>query len=51
VEFYSGGGRALALARANLTNRPTRRAVEQMQTIASSGGEAATQTGSSAVMT
>jgi tetratricopeptide (TPR) repeat protein len=38
AEFYAGSGddrrRALALARANVANRPTRRAVRQMQAIA-----------------
>ena len=38
AEFYSGSGndgrRALELARANVANRPTRRAVKQMEAIA-----------------
>ena len=50
---YAGSGndrrRALELARANLANRPTRRALKQVQTIAVSAGEAAGRTaGSSA---
>jgi hypothetical protein len=40
AEFYAGSGndcrRALELARANLANRPTRRALKQVQTIAMS---------------
>jgi tetratricopeptide (TPR) repeat protein len=45
AEFYAGSGndrrRALELARTNAANRPTRRAVRQVQTIAVSTGEAA----------
>jgi tetratricopeptide (TPR) repeat protein len=45
AEFYSGSGndrrRALELARANVANRPTRRAVEQMDAIAASSGKTA----------
>jgi tetratricopeptide (TPR) repeat protein len=45
AEFYAGSGndhrRALELARTNAANRPTRRAVRQVQTIAVSAGEAA----------
>ena len=45
AEFYAGSGndrrRALELARANTTNRPTRRAVKQAHAIAVSTGEAA----------
>jgi len=53
AEFYAGSGndcrRALELARANLANRPTRRALKQVQTITMSAGEAAGRTaGSSA---
>jgi tetratricopeptide (TPR) repeat protein len=44
AEFYAGSGndprRALELARTNAANRPTRRAVRQVQTIAVSAGEA-----------
>ena len=44
AEFYAGSGNdcrsALELARANVANRPTRRAVKQMQTIAVNAGEA-----------
>jgi hypothetical protein len=46
AEFYAGSGndcrRALELARVNVANRPTRRAVEQMDAIAASAEEAAT---------
>jgi hypothetical protein len=45
AEFYSGIGndcrRTLELARTNAANRPTRRAIRQVQTIAVSAGEAA----------
>src|SRR5262245_33098980 len=45
AEFYAGSGndllRALELARANVANRPTRRAIEQMDAIAASADEAA----------
>ena len=45
AEFYAGSGndhrRALELARTNAANRPTRRAVRQVQVIAVSAGEAA----------
>lgn len=45
AESYAGSGndrrRALELARANVANRPTRRAVEQMDAIAVSADEAA----------
>lgn len=45
AEFYAGSGndhrRALELARTNAANRPTCRAVRQVQTIAVSAGEAA----------
>jgi tetratricopeptide (TPR) repeat protein len=45
AEFYAGSGndhrRALELARTNAVNRPTHRAVRQLQTIAVSAGEAA----------
>src|SRR5262245_11637042 len=45
AEFYAGsgndGGRALELARANVANRPTRRAVKQAHAIAVRAGEAA----------
>jgi tetratricopeptide (TPR) repeat protein len=45
AEFYAGSGnnhrRALELARLNVANRPTRRAVEQMDAIAASADEAA----------
>ena len=45
AEFYAGSGddcrRALELARANVANRPTRRAVKQAQVIASRCDEAA----------
>jgi hypothetical protein len=45
AEFYAGSGadrrRALELARANVANRPTRRAVKQAQAIAASADEAA----------
>jgi hypothetical protein len=45
AEFYAGSGndcrRPLELARAIVANRPTRRAVKQMQTIAVNAGEAA----------
>jgi hypothetical protein len=45
AEFYAGSGnddaRALELARVNVANRPTRRAVEQMDAIAASANEAA----------
>jgi hypothetical protein len=44
AEFYAGSGndcrRALALARANVANRPTRRAAEQVQRIVVNPGEA-----------
>jgi len=46
AEFYAGSGndrqRALELARANVANRPTRRAIEQLETIAARADEAAT---------
>ena len=46
AEFYAGSGadrrRALELARANVANRPTRRAIEQAHAIATSADEAAT---------
>ena len=45
AEFYAGNGNdrrlALELARANVANRPTRSAVEQMDAILASAGEAA----------
>jgi tetratricopeptide (TPR) repeat protein len=45
AEFYAGSGndarRALELARANVANRPTRRAVKQLNAIAAKAGEAA----------
>jgi len=45
AEFYSGSGndreRALELARLNVANRPTRRAVRQMETIAANADAAA----------
>jgi tetratricopeptide (TPR) repeat protein len=45
AEFYAGSGndrgRALELARVNVANRPTRRAVKQLETIAASADEAA----------
>jgi hypothetical protein len=45
AEFYTGSGndrrRALELARANVANRPTRRAVEQMDAIAASADDEA----------
>jgi tetratricopeptide (TPR) repeat protein len=45
AEFYAGSGddrqRALELARVNVANRPTRRALKQVQTIAVRAGEAA----------
>ena len=45
AEFYAGSGndhrRALELARTNAVNRPTRRAINQVRTIAVSGGKAA----------
>jgi hypothetical protein len=45
AEFYAGSGnnsrRALELARVNVANRPTHRAVEQMDAIAASADEAA----------
>jgi len=45
AEFYAGSGndhaRALELARANVANRPTRRAIEQVQAIAMKAAEAA----------
>jgi tetratricopeptide (TPR) repeat protein len=45
AEFYAGSGndrrRALELARANVANRPTRRAIEQVRAIAVEIGEAA----------
>ena len=51
AEFYAGSGndcrRALELARANLANRPTRRALKQVQTIAMSASEAAGRTAGS----
>jgi hypothetical protein len=44
AEFYAGSGNdcrwALELARANVANRPTSRAVEQMDAIAASADEA-----------
>src|SRR4029079_17149021 len=44
AEFYAGTGgdcrRALELARANVANRPTRRALEQVDAIAMSADEA-----------
>jgi hypothetical protein len=44
AEFYAGSGndrrRAFELARANVANRPTRRAVKQVQTIAANANEA-----------
>ena len=56
AEFYAASGndcrRALDLARANVANRPTGRAVKQMQTIATKADGAAARTaGSSAVLT
>jgi len=49
AEFYAGSGsdrrRALELARVNVANRPTRRAVEQMNEIAASAAEAAAVSG------
>jgi hypothetical protein len=45
AEFYAGSGndhqRALDLARANVANRPTRRAIKQLETIAANADEAA----------
>jgi hypothetical protein len=45
AEFYAGSGedlgRALELARANVANRPTSRAVKQLNAIAAKAGEAA----------
>ncbi|MBV8287931.1 MAG: hypothetical protein JOZ35_13515 [Hyphomicrobiales bacterium] len=45
AEFYAGSGndcrRALELARANVANRPTRRALKQARTIAVNADEAA----------
>jgi hypothetical protein len=45
AEFYAGSGndcrRALELARANVANRPARRAVEQAHTMAVNADEAA----------
>jgi tetratricopeptide (TPR) repeat protein len=55
AEFYAGSGndrrRALELARANVANRPTRRAIEQAQVIAARAGETAAQTASSSAVT
>jgi hypothetical protein len=46
AEFYAGSGgdrrRALELARANVANRPTRRAIKQADAIAMIADEAAT---------
>jgi len=54
AEFYAGSGsdrrRALELARVNVANRPTRRAVEQMNEIAASAAEAAAVSGRHSVV-